>query len=103
MTPPPKPETLIEDTVCCAVANGPRLASRMAAVGSGPRSYGLAARAAVPPASEPAINARMAAAAASRRLAPVRVGMVDDCTSGSSGVGGSTSVSLRPDTCPTHR
>ena len=41
MTPPPKPVTLSEDTLCEDVANGPRLASRIAVVGAGPRSYGL--------------------------------------------------------------
>src|SRR4051794_5447510 len=87
MTPPPKPATA-EETDCCAVANGPRLASRAAAVGAGPRSYGLAACALVAPAREPAIRARVVAAATNNRRVRWRSGMDGDCTSDSPQVDG---------------
>nr|BFE71436.1 hypothetical protein GCM10020092_047370 [Actinoplanes digitatis] len=86
MMPPPKPET-VEETDCCAVANGPRLASRAATVGASPRSYGLAACAALAPVREPATRVRVTAAVTNNRRARWRAGMDGDCTSDSPQVG----------------
>src|SRR5687767_11166734 len=102
MTPPPKPETLSEETLCWAVANGPRLASRIAVVGFGPRSYGLAACAAVAPVSEPATRARVAAAVTRKRRARCRAGMVGDCTSDSPRGGWNRRASVFGRTRPGH-
>src|SRR5690606_6475463 len=41
MVPPPKPSAWSLDTVVWATANGPRTASMLDSVGSGPRSYGF--------------------------------------------------------------
>ncbi|MET8348642.1 hypothetical protein [Micromonospora sp. NPDC005206] len=66
MTPPPKPVMLSEDTFCEDVANGPRLASRIAVVGAGPRSYGFSAACTAPEGPARTPPATRAAASASR-------------------------------------
>lgn len=76
--PPPKPATL-DGTEVCDVANGPRLASMLALVGSGPRSNGFSSWAptgGAPPASTlPAMAIESASVASRRRPVTTEVRM----------------------------